>query len=120
MTPNHPPKWQRNGSGASLVLTAVLAFVIAACGITTGPLSNIDPGGRDYAKVDADKLACWQEAEAASGGLHSRTRYMMMGAVGAIYQATAADPEELKTRDGRIERHAEACMVSRGYTVRQK
>src|SRR5437868_3645483 len=100
-----------------LILTALLA--VAGCGIMNAPLANIDPGGRAFATVDADKLACWQAAEAGAGGAHSRTRWMMAPvAVSAAMQATSGD--ELAERDKKIEADAEACMVGRGYTVQPK
>jgi hypothetical protein len=96
------------GSFAALIL-------LTGCALTTGPLSNIDPGGREFAKVNDDKLACWQEAEAAAGGPHSRTRLMVGG--GVIAHA-AISAEQRQALDEKIERSAEACMVSRGYTLR--
>ena len=100
-------------------LLVLLAVAMPGCGLTTGPLSTIDTVGHDPAKIDADKTNCWLAAEDSAGGLHSRSRMMMMGAVGGIYHATSANPDELKTRDARIEQSAEACMLARGYTHRR-
>jgi hypothetical protein len=95
-------------------LAALLLLV--GCALATAPLSNTGTAGRDPAKVDADKLACWQAAETSEFGGHSRTRWMVLPVVdNAIDQA--ANTEALAARDARIERTAEACMQERGYAV---
>lgn len=100
---------------APLVLS--IALLLAGCGAMNAPLANVEAGGRDYAKVDADKAACWQQAEAAHGA-HSRTRWMVMGSMTALQYTGGTEP--VATRDERIERDAEACMVQLGYTLRPR
>ena len=110
MTPNHPPKWQRKGSSAAIVLTAVIALVLAGCAPPATPLSNIDAAGR------TDKLTCWQEAEAA----HPLTGSLLRMRAGLGYLAYAVGRDEERERNERVERAAEACMASRGYTIKPK
>lgn len=95
----------------------VVLLVLAGCGAMNAPLANVEPGGRDYAKVDADKTLCWQQAETAHGA-HSRTRWMVLGSAAALQYTGGTEP--VATRDERIERAAETCMIERGYTVRPK
>ena len=61
----------------------------------------------------ADKLRCWQEAEAVEGP-HSRTRFIALGAAAAIPYGNSA--ETIAARDARVERTAEACVTKLGYT----
>jgi hypothetical protein len=55
-------EWQQRGACLD---RAVIALLLGGCAQPATPLSNIDAAGRVPATVDADKLACWQEAEAA-------------------------------------------------------
>ena len=116
MTPNHPPKWQQNGSSTALVLTAVIALLLVGCAQPATPLSSIDAAGRAPATVDADKLACWQEAE----GAHPLTASLLRMRAGLGFLAYAVGGNEERARNERIERAAEACMAQRGYTVRPR
>jgi hypothetical protein len=59
-------------------MIAVVALALTGCALASGALSNIDPGGRPFATVDADKLASWHAAEAVAGGTHTRSAVMMM------------------------------------------
>ena len=101
---------------APAVVAALL--LLAGCGALGGPLANVEPGERDSAKVDADKFACWQQAELEAGGAHTRTRLMVAPVVVTIGME-ASRPDVSTARDQKIERDAEACMIERGYTLRR-
>jgi hypothetical protein len=116
MTPNHPSKWQRNGRSTAFVLTAVIALLLVGCAQPATPLASIDAAGRAPATVDADKLACWQEAEEAQPLTASLLR--MRAGLGSLAYAVGRNEE--RARNERIERAAEACMAQRGYTVRPR
>jgi hypothetical protein len=98
--------------GPRLLVLALAIALTNGCSATSAPLTNFSPGDRDRAKFDSDKADCWNAAEAASGGLHSRTRWMMAPPIySAVKQGSAAE------QDAQIEGAAEACMVQRGYTI---
>jgi hypothetical protein len=43
----------------------LLALLLAGCALPAQPLARVDVTGRDPKTVEADKLACWQQAERA-------------------------------------------------------
>jgi hypothetical protein len=67
-------------------------------------------------KVDADILACWQQAEAANPASGRQLLVAVaLGPAGSVVDdAITGDGE---SRRERIQRAAEICMQERGYTV---
>lgn len=97
------------------ILIAVLG--VSGCTLPVA-LARVETQERDLKTVEADKLACWQEAEAA----HARLRGTALGAaalfgvVGVIVEAAINEDDTAKKRR-LVEGAAESCLESRGYTI---
>ena len=104
-----------------LPMLVVVSLVAASCATT--PLSQFDAGIRDRATVDADKLACWQQAEAANpmpGQYAARTSgtMLLLGPIAGPAVNHSLTTDEDRAWGQRVVRAAEACMVDPGYAVR--
>ena len=98
----------------ALLLLALLLF--GGCAVVRPTDVRIDPGP-DRAKYDADLLACWQETSARYENTWGQIgATAAFGIVGAL-ATRDGDREEQHRADH--ERRAEACMESRGYTVKR-
>jgi hypothetical protein len=97
-------------------IAGVMTIALAGCATLTPKSVTVDRTGRDLARVDADILACWQQAEAmnpASG--RELLVAVALGPAGSVIDdALTGDPTD---RAGRVQRVAELCMEARGYTV---
>jgi hypothetical protein len=99
------------------VVAVAVALALAGCALPMA-LERVEPQGRDPKTIEADKLACWQEAEAA----HARIRGTALGAavlfgvVGVIVESAINQDDDAAKRR-RIEGVAEACLEQRGYTI---
>ena len=91
----------------------MLAALLAGC---AGPyLYRVDTEGIDRAKVEADKLACSQEAQERLTWRQLGVGLALGPLGGALYESKS---EALRDKQRRIERAGEACMVRRGYSIR--
>ena len=93
-----------------------LATLTAGCAAMTPKTVIVDRTGRDLAKVDADTLACWQQAEAANPPNGRRLLVAVaLGPAGSVVDdAITGDGT---SRRGRVQHAAELCMEGRGYAV---
>jgi len=98
---------------AAAARNVILATLLAGCAAPL--LYRIDTERVDRAKVEADKLACAQEAQ---GRLTWRELAVgiALGPLGsALYESRS---QELHDKQRRIEAAGEACMVRRGYSIK--
>jgi hypothetical protein len=100
----------------TLGIAIVIAMLITGCAALTPKTVIVDRTGRDLAKVDADILACWQQAEAA----HPLSARRLLVAVALGPAGSVVDDAitgDGKDRRDRVQRTADVCMEARGYTV---
>jgi hypothetical protein len=93
-----------------------IAAVVLMAGCVAQPLARLETTGRDPVNADRDKLACWQEAEAANPLTGSLLGQRALLGYAAYARESYRDEE--RDRNQHIERTAEARLVSRGYTLR--
>ena len=98
-------------------VTPIVVFTVAVAlsGCAAPYLSRIDAAGRDPAMVDADKLACSQEAQARLTWGELAIGVLLGPAGSMAYEARS---DAFKARQRRIEEAGEACMLSRGYRLK--
>jgi hypothetical protein len=100
----------------TVALVGVMTVSLTGCAALTPRGVTVDRTGRDLAKVDADILACWQQAEATNppSGRQLLVAVALGPAGSVVDDAVTGIATDRRTR---VQRTAELCMEQRGYTV---